>query len=544
MKRSIFSVSKVAWLCKVCCVGWTLSCVFTSAQAQTTSSYQQTNLVSDGSVAAQHADPTLINPWGIAIGQATPFWVNSQGGGVSEIYDAAGNKQFDVGIPGNSGSTTAGHPTGIVFNASNTDFMLSDGLPATFVFATTDGTLAGWNANLVNAVTVVDNSASGAVYTGLALASTGSGNMLLAANFSKGAVDVFNNKFMAAKLNGTFSDPALPAGYAPYGIHVLNNQIVIDYALQRPGGGPPLTGAGNGVVDMFDMNGNYLKRVAAGGTLNAPWAAVLAPAGFGSFGGALLIGNFGDGAITAFDASTFAVKGQLQDGSAKVIANPGLWDLVFGQNGVGDPNTLYFSAGINDEKDGLFGTISLATAGTASGNFSLTTSVSSLSVPAGQSASLTVNVSPQMGFSAPVSLSCTGLPSGATCSFSPTSVTPTAGAVASSTLTVSTSPSTPIGTYGLLRRNNWAPAWPLFSGVTALVGVAWPTNTRKRRLALKFGVACLGLLLVIMLASCGSGSRMSSVSPQGGTSSGTGQMTITATSGAISQSTGVTLMVQ
>ena len=185
--------------------------------------------------------------------------------------------------------------------------------------------------------------------------------------------------------------------------------------------------------------------------------------------------------------------------------------------------------------------ISLAT-GTPTGNFSLTTSASSLSVPAGKSASLTVNVTPQMGFTAPVSLSCSGLPTGATCSFSPTSITPAAGAAASSMLTVSTSSSTPVGTYGSLRWNHLSPAWSLFGGVAAMVfGAAW--STRKRRTTLKLVAACLGILLLALLAACGGGG-MASSSPQGGSSSAAGQMTITATSGSISHSTGVTLMVQ
>jgi uncharacterized protein (TIGR03118 family) len=162
------------------------------------------------------------------------------------VYDAAGKKQFDVGIPGKAGSSTAGHPTRIVFNFSSTDFVLSNGLAATFLFATTDGTIAGWNANLTNAAGAVDNFVAGAVYTGLALVSNGTANMLLAANFGKDTVDVFNNTFASAALAGSFSDTTLPAGYAPYSIHVLKNQVFIDYALQRPGGGPPLEGAGNG----------------------------------------------------------------------------------------------------------------------------------------------------------------------------------------------------------------------------------------------------------------------------------------------------------
>ncbi len=262
--RSLLTVLLVAGWCAL-------------AHGQSVNSYQQINLVSDGSIIAGNTDPTLINGWGIAIGQNTPFWVNSQGGGVSEVYDAAGKKQFDVGIPGRTGSSAAGHPTGIVFNSSSTDFILSNGLAATFLFATTDGTIAGWNANLTNAVGAVDNSAAGAVYTGLALVNNGSTNMLLAANFGMGTVDVFNKTFASVALTGNFSDTTLPAGYAPYGIHVLKNQVFIDYALQRPGGGPALEGASNGIVNVFDTTGVLIKRVATGGTLNAPWGATLAP---------------------------------------------------------------------------------------------------------------------------------------------------------------------------------------------------------------------------------------------------------------------------
>jgi uncharacterized protein (TIGR03118 family) len=528
-------------------VGWC-----TLARAQSASSYQQTNLVSDGSITAANTDPTLINGWGIAIGQNTPFWVNSQGGGVSEVYDAAGKKQFDVGIPGKAGSSTAGHPTGIVFNSSSTDFVLSNGLAATFLFATTDGTIAGWNANFTNAVGAVDNSSAGAVYTGLALVNNGSANMLLAANFGKGTVDVFNKTFATATLAGNFSDTTLPAGYAPYGIHVLKNQVFIDYALQRPGGGPPLKGAGNGIVDVFDMTGILIKRVATGGTLNAPWAATLAPAGFGTFGGTLLIGNFGDGTINAFDANSFAFKGQLKDASGSPIVNSGLWDMTFGQNGVGDPNTLYFSAGPNGEKSGLFGAISLTSAGAPGGDFALIASPTTLSVTAGQSVTVTVNVSPLMGFSAPVTFTCSGTPPGTSCLFAPSTVTPTGGAMASTTMTVSTNMSTPIGIYGMTMPPQGTSRELLFSVVSAvLIGMGWfgigmgwagLMHSARRKRIVGIGAVVGGILLLAMMSACGSG--MSGSGPNISTPTGTGQMmTITATSGSLSHSIGVTMTV-
>ena len=328
-----------------------------------------------------------------------------------------------MAVPAKSGGTNHGLPSGIVFNGGGTGFNLPGSTSATFIFVTLDGTISGWNASTPNAVIALDNSASGAAYTGVAMTNGATGSMLLAANFSKAKIDIFDQQFAPANLSGSFTDPNIPAGYSPYGIHNVGGNIYIAYAQLPSGGGAAVTGAGLGYVDQFDPSGNLINRVASGGTLNAPWGMVQAPAGFGQFAGDLLVGNFGDGTINAFDPSSFAFKGQLQDGSGKPLANPGLWDLIFGQQATGDPNTLYFSAGVNNEKGGLFGAISKARAGAATGDFSVGASTPALTVTAGQSGNLTIDVSQINGFTGSVSFACSGLPAAATCSFSPSSVT-------------------------------------------------------------------------------------------------------------------------
>src|SRR6202035_3156216 len=193
--------------------------------AQTGNSYTQSNLISDGSVKAQQTDTQLINPWGVAIGQQTPFWINTAGSGLSEVYDSGGNKQFVVQIPAAAASATkAGSPTGIAFNPSTTDFALPQGSAALFIFDSLDGTISAWNSASTNAVKVVDNSASGAAYTGLAIDNKGAANYVLAANFAANTIDVFDSKFAPAKLSGNFLDTAIPKGYAAFNVHVINNQ--------------------------------------------------------------------------------------------------------------------------------------------------------------------------------------------------------------------------------------------------------------------------------------------------------------------------------
>jgi len=327
--------------------------------------YLQTNLVSDLARMAADTDSHLVNPWGIASSANSPFWVADNHTGVSTLYDSSGTPQsLVVRVPPAPGGTV-GSPDGIVFNGS-TDFKIA-GSPAHFIFATEDGTISGW-ASGTTAVIKVDNSASGVVYKGLAIGNNGPGNFLYATDFHGNAVKVFNATYAPATLAGHFSDPTVPMGFAPFNIQNISGALYVTYALQNAARHDDVPGPGNGFINKFDLNGNLLGRFASHGTLNSPWGMALAPAGFGQFGGDLLVGNFGDGRINAFDPVTGAFLGQLNDGSGHPIAIRGLWGLRFGNGGSGgDPNTLYFAAGIPGpggmvEDHGLFGSISVVPA--------------------------------------------------------------------------------------------------------------------------------------------------------------------------------------
>lgn len=342
------------------------------------SSFLQTNLISNIAGMAAVTDPNLVNPWGIAFSPTGPFWVNDNGSGVATVYDGMGhpvppNTPLIVTIPLPPGSMeTTSSPTGMVFN-NTTDFVVSaNGKSGTavFIFATENGTIAAWNANVnsTSAVLVVDNSAvpsadSGAVYKGLAIGSNTTGNFLYAANFRAGTIDVFDKNFAKATLAGSFTDPNLPAGFAPFGIQNIGGQLFVTYAQQDADKKDDVAGPGNGYVDIFDTSGNLVRRFASQGTLNSPWGLALAPAQFGSFGNALLVGNFGDGRISAFNATSGTFLGQLTDVGNTPLTIPGLWGLAFG-NGANSTtiNTLYFAAGIHGEQDGLFGSVRALTA--------------------------------------------------------------------------------------------------------------------------------------------------------------------------------------
>jgi uncharacterized protein (TIGR03118 family) len=254
-----------------------------------------------------------------------------------------------------------GSPTGIVFNSS-TDFQISAGTPARFIFATEDGTISGW-ASGTNAILMVDNSASEAIYKGLAIGNNGTANFLYAADFHGAKIDVFDAAFAPATLAGNFSDPTIPAGYAPFNIQNIGGVLYVTYALQDADGEDDVPGLGHGFINKFDLNGNLIARFASRGPLNSPWGLAVAPAGFGAFANALLVGNFGDGRINVYDSVTgnFLFQ-QLADGSGHAISIEGLWGLKFGNGGNGgDVNTLYFAAGIAGpdelEDHGLFGSI-------------------------------------------------------------------------------------------------------------------------------------------------------------------------------------------
>ena len=321
--------------------------------ASTSNRFAQANLTSDLPGVATNLDPNLVNPWGIVAGPKTPFWINNNGTGTSALYNGSGaSLPLVVSIPAPSGGP--GAPTGIVFNSTG-GFA---GSP--FLFDTEDGTIASWSPSFGTTAALQATSPAGSVYKGLALGSVGPANLLYATNFGTGAVDVFDSSFHPTSVPGGFQDPNLPAGYAPFGIQNVNGSLYVSYALQDAAKHDDVAGAGHGFVDVFDTNGNLLRRLVTQGALNSPWGLVVAPSTFGQFGGDLLIGNFGDGKINAYDPSTGTMLGTLDDTSGNPLVNQGLWGLSFGNGVQGqDPNKLYFTAGIpgpgDVEDHGLFG---------------------------------------------------------------------------------------------------------------------------------------------------------------------------------------------
>lgn len=321
--------------------------------------YVQTNLVSDiGTFKPVTMDSDLVNSWGLDFFLGSPFWVADNGKGVSTIYDGKGNKApLTVIIPAPGGGMSA--PTGLVANKAIAQFKIPKGdpkgTPAIFLFATEDGTIAEWHpSDGITATLPVDNSASGAVYKGLAIGANAKGAFIYATNFHAGTVDVFDTKF---SLSGHFSDPKLPPGYAPFGIANINGNLFVTFALQNKKKHDDVAGPGHGFVDIFDTNGNLIKRFASRGSLNSPWGIAVAPYNFGQFSTDLLIGNFGDGKINAYE-SNGGFDGQLRDPSNKKIVIDGLWALSFGGAAKSEPNTLYFTSGPNGESHGLFGSLS------------------------------------------------------------------------------------------------------------------------------------------------------------------------------------------
>src|SRR5437773_8237606 len=331
-----------------------------SLQSAPSRFYEQHNLVSDGAVPADLVDAALVNAWGLVASGTSPWWVADNGADLSTLYNGnTGAKQaLTVSVPG--------APTGVVFNGG-TGFAVSNGTataPARFIFATEEGTILGWSpaVALTQAVVAVDNSAGGAVYQGLAIASTAAGDRLYATNFHAGTVHVFDAGFHPVPAG--FTDADLPPGYAPFGIRHLGGTIYVTYALQDADKHDDVAGVGHGFVDAFDTEGNLLRRVASTGRLNSPWGLAVAPSDFGTFSGNLLVGNFGDGHINAFDPRRFQGNGQLRQqgelhaADGRPIAIDGLWALAFGNGAAAGPtNALFFTAGPFGEQHGLFGTL-------------------------------------------------------------------------------------------------------------------------------------------------------------------------------------------
>jgi len=352
--------------------------------------YVVTPLVSNLSGAAAHRDPVLQNAWGIAFSPAgSPFWVNDNVTGCSTLYTGDGTKlglQVSIPLPGNvvaPGSCqpvdpnnppnpTPAAPTGIVWNPSAAFLVPGTKIPAVFIFATEDGTLSAWAGGLNpsnNAVLAVDNSASptaaaGAVYKGLVFGLSAKGGFLYATNFRAGRIDVFgppgaDGQFTAVTTGGGFVDGGLPAGYAPFGIANIDGDLFVTYARQDAAKHDDVAGPGHGFVDVFDTDGHLLRRFASRGSLNSPWGVTRASFAFGRFSGRILIGNFGNGRIGAFNNDgTFA--GELEDADGNPLAIDGLWTLTLGGGRGSSSDSLYYAAGPNDEVNGSFGTIAPA----------------------------------------------------------------------------------------------------------------------------------------------------------------------------------------
>jgi uncharacterized protein (TIGR03118 family) len=340
------------------------------------SAFSATSLIADtAGTGALSVDPNLVNAWGIAFGPTSPAWVANNHTESSTLYDGNGKAQpaaapLVVALP-DSPAGVSFDPTGIVFNGS-TDFVVSAAGktgPARFIFDGEGGMIAGWSSSVdaTHAVTMYTD-AGGAVYKGLAIASNGSGNFIYATDFHNNKIDVFDASFTKQAPTATsfaFTDPSLPAGYAPFGIQAIANgpggatQLYVSYAQQAPPSNDNANGAGLGLIDIFDTNGAFVKHlVPVGGVLDAPWGMALAPADFGTLGNMLLVGNFGDGRINAFDPVSGQPVGSIRNAAGTAFAVPGLWGIAFGNGANNQPkNTLFYAAGTNDEANGAYGRI-------------------------------------------------------------------------------------------------------------------------------------------------------------------------------------------
>jgi uncharacterized protein (TIGR03118 family) len=393
------SVAAAVLFCLSACGGGggsgSYSVATTSTADPSAMGYTVTTLVADtptvqATYGAQSVDANLINPWGIVFNPNGFVWVADNGTSMSTLYDGNGINQTaafgdgpaSIAVP--PGVTGKSGPTGIVVNETS-NFTIANGAapsPALFIYATLGGTIEGWAMGVNPASTVVayDGGAAGAKYTGLAIGQDSSGNnFLYAADFSTGTVDVFDKGFNKVAAAGGFVNASIPQGFAPFGIQNIptsdgSAQIYVAYAQQNATGGPSVAGAGLGYVAVFDGDGNLLQNLISQGALNSPWGMALAPSDFGSFSGALLVGNFGDGKINAFNATTGAALGSLTLANGQVLQIPGLWGVAFGNGLNSQPSsTLFFAAGVNDEADGVYGRIDVGSGASTMGGAPVST---------------------------------------------------------------------------------------------------------------------------------------------------------------------------
>ncbi|HZV60606.1 MAG TPA: TIGR03118 family protein [Candidatus Eremiobacteraceae bacterium] len=355
--------------------------------------YQQTNLVSNvpkefpnpGNTPPVKPDPAMQNPWGLVAGPGTPFWDSNNGSGTSTLYDGTGAllplnqggqtfngmpvPQNGILVPNAPSQPAPGSPTAVMFNGSGTDFLIQ-GNPAIFIYATEDGTISGWapnayGGNFLSAIIVVDNSQmpnakNGAVYKGATIVEIHGKKYILAANFRSGLIDVFDSKFHQVSIDDdAFDDDQMPKDFAPFNVQAIGPNIYVTYAKQDATKHDPIGGAGLGRVSIFSPDGKLLGRLEHGSFFDAPWGITLAPGSFGEFSHTLLVGNFRNGWIDAFNPLTGKFMGLLlQQNSKHPVKIDGLWALVFGNDSNNAPaTTLYFTAGPDKEKNGLFGTL-------------------------------------------------------------------------------------------------------------------------------------------------------------------------------------------
>jgi uncharacterized protein (TIGR03118 family) len=329
-------------------------------------SYLIHNLVSDLPDTADFQDPNLVNPWGIATTSSSPFWIGNNGSGTSTLYGTTGTPvALVVTIPTTAGPT-GGAVSGVIANTT-TAFSIADGKPASFIFCTEDGTVSGWNGTVSPAgvATIsVDNTKANSVFKGCVIGGTAAAPVLYVTDFHNAVVDMFDANFKPIASTTAFLDPSIPVGYGPFGIANFGGKIYVTYAKQDSAKHDDVAGAGNGYVDVFDASGNLVTQLISKGALNSPWGMQIAPATFGQFSGALLVANFGDGTINAFDPAKGTPLGTLMDSTSHILTIPGLWGLLFGNGGKGgDTSTLYFTAGSPGpygeaaESHGLFGSI-------------------------------------------------------------------------------------------------------------------------------------------------------------------------------------------
>ena len=524
------------------------------ASAQVAGAYTVTSILSDGSVTAAQTDPNFINPWAISVSNTA--WISANGSGFNYVIPTSGVSSgmpiFKVIVPAPNG-TSNGTPTGSVTTngSSSTSFVLPNGTKANFLFATDTGTVSGWNSKLgtANAVSqiVINNSAANASYTGLTVLNTANGSFLLAPNFGAGAkVEVYDSTFKPATLAGSFTDPNLPTGYAPYSIHILNSQIFVTFAVhvQIPGaygsagGYNEVVAPGNGIVDIFDLTGTLVTRALTGGNLNEPWGVAFAPSTFGIYANDLLVGNFGDGIINVYDPKTYAYLGQMMDGTGKTLVYPSLWELlpagtpVYGGTAVsgGTAGSVYFTAGLANQAHGLYAAITndAVTMGTPAFGASVSNAV--LTVAAGSSATTSVSLAPTYNFVGSVTLACAGLPVAVTCNFASPTVAVNGNTPVTVALTIAT-------TKASAQLQPMGPASGIaFAFILPMLGLGLFSRRKAVRLTL---VAVCGIALASMAAGCSSAST-----PKPFTPAGSQIINVTATAGANVKTIPINLIVQ